>query len=127
MNIPGDLQYTETHEWIRVEDDELVVGVTDFAQLQLSDLTYVELPAVGDQVVAGDEVAVLESVKAASDIYAPVAGTVTGVNELLAESPELLNADPYGEGWLFKLRPQDMADLDDLLDADQYETTLPDA
>ncbi len=127
MNIPGDLQYTETHEWIRVEDDELVVGVTDFAQLQLSDLTYVELPAVGDQVVAGDEVAVLESVKAASDIYAPVAGTVTGVNELLAESPELLNADPYGEGWLFKLRPQDMADLDDLLDADQYEATIPDA
>lgn len=127
MNIPGDLQYTETHEWIRVEDDELVVGVTDFAQSQLSDLTYVELPAVGDQVIAGDETAVLESVKAASDIYAPVAGTVTGVNELLAESPELLNADPYGEGWLFKLRPQDMADLDDLLDADQYEATLPDA
>ena len=127
MSIPDDLQYTKTHEWIRQEDDEIVVGITDFAQAQLSDLTYVELPAIGDQVGVGDEVAVLESVKAASDIYAPVAGTVTGINELLQESPELLNADPYGEGWLFKLRPQDMADLDELLEADQYEATLPDS
>ncbi len=127
MNIPDDLQYTQTHEWIRQEDDEIVVGITDFAQAQLSDLTYVELPAIGDQVGVGDEIAVLESVKAASDIYAPVAGTITGVNELLQESPELLNADPYGEGWLFKLRPQNMADLDDLLEAEQYEETLPDS
>ncbi len=127
MNIPDDLQYTQTHEWIRQEDDEIVVGITDFAQAQLSDLTYVELPAIGDQVGVGDEIAVLESVKAASDIYAPVAGTITGVNELLQESPELLNADPYGEGWLFKLRPQNMTDLDDLLEAEQYEETLPDS
>lgn len=127
MNIPDDLQYTKTHEWIRQEDDEIVVGITDFAQAQLSDLTYVELPAIGDQVSVGDEIAVLESVKAASDIYAPVAGIVTGINDLLQDSPELLNADPYGEGWLFKLRPQDMADLDELLEADQYEATLPDA
>ena len=126
MNIPGDLQYTETHEWIRQEDDEIVVGITDFAQMQLSDMTYVELPTIGDQVEAGDEVAVLESVKAASDIYAPVDGTITEVNEVLAESPELLNADPYGEGWLFKLRPANLTDLDALMEAEDYEASLPD-
>jgi glycine cleavage system H protein len=126
MNVPRDLHYTETHEWVRQDDDELTVGITDFAQAQLSDLTYVELPEAGDHVEARDEVAVLESVKAASDIYAPVSGTVTAANDMLLESPELINADPYGEGWLYKLRPADIGDVDELMDAEQYEESIPD-
>ena len=126
MNVPRDLHYTESHEWVRQDDDELTVGITDFAQAQLSDLTYVELPEVGDHVEARDEVAVLESVKAASDIYAPVSGTVTAANDMLLESPELINADPYGEGWLYKLRPEDIGDVDELMDAEQYEESIPD-
>ena len=127
MNVPGDLYYTNTHEWVRQEDDEVVVGVTDFAQSQLSDLTYVELPAVGDSINANDEAAVLESVKAASDIFSPLSGRISAINDMLTESPELINADPFGEGWLFKLIPEDMADLHNLLDAEAYEALLPDA
>jgi glycine cleavage system H protein len=126
MNVPKDLQYTKTHEWVRHEDDGVTVGITDFAQAQLSDVTYVELPAVGDQVNTEDEVAVLESVKAASDIYAPVSGVVVAVNTVLNDSPELVNSDPYGDGWLFRLEPDNEADLDELLDADQYEESIPD-
>jgi glycine cleavage system H protein len=126
MNIPKELRYTKTHEWIRMEGDTAVVGITDFAQTQLSDLTYVEVPSQGDHVSAEDEVAVVESVKAASDVYAPLAGTVSEVNEGLADKPELINSDPYGEGWLFKMTPDHSSDVDDLLDADQYEELLPD-
>lgn len=126
MNVPKDLQYTKTHEWVRHEDDGVTVGITDFAQAQLSDVTYVELPAVGDLVNTEDEVAVLESVKAASDIYAPVSGVVVAVNTVLNDSPELVNSDPYGDGWLFRLEPDNEADLDELLDADQYEESIPD-
>lgn len=126
MMIPKDLLYTKTHEWVRQEDDGTVVGITDFAQSQLSDLTYVELPAVGDQLEVNEEFAVLESVKAASDIYAPISGTVVEVNENLAENPELINTDPYGEGWLVRMEPKNPADFDDLVDADAYETSIPD-
>jgi len=126
MNVPKELQYTKTHEWVRVEGDAVTVGITDFAQNQLSDLTYVELPNVGDEVAANDEVAVVESVKAASDIYAPLGGTINEVNEKLVDQPELINADPYNEGWIFKMTPSNAGELDALLDAEQYEELLPD-
>lgn len=126
MNVPKDLRYTKTHEWVRQDEGGLTVGITDFAQSQLSDLTYAELPAVGDKVEAQDELAVLESVKAASDVYAPFAGTIIEVNDQLTDSPEIINADPYGEGWMFKIEPNNLSDFDDLLDADQYEDALPD-
>lgn len=126
MNVPNDLQYTKTHEWIRDDDDYFTVGITDFAQSQLSDLTYVELPTVNDVVEVGDEVAVLESVKAASDIYAPVSGVITAVNDLLVDHPELVNNDPYGDGWIFKIKPDKPDDIEDLLDAEQYEESIPD-
>ena len=125
MNIPRELRFTPTHEWVRPEDDGCTIGITDFAQTQLSDVTYVELPEVGEEVNAQDELAVLESVKAASDIYAPFAGVVTAVNEMVVDNPELINADPYGEGWLFKIEPENSADVDALLDADQYEQSVP--
>ncbi len=125
MNIPKDLLYTKTHEWIREDDDGVAIGVTDFAQAQLSDVTFVELPEVGDHLNAEDEAAVLESVKAASDIYAPFSGTVTAINDVLSDSPEMINSDPYGDGWLFKLEPDAASDLEGLLDAAAYEETLP--
>lgn len=126
MNVPKDLRYTKTHEWVRQDDDGLTVGITDFAQSQLSDLTYAELPAVGDKLEAQDEAAVLESVKAASDVYAPLSGTVIEVNDQLTDSPEMINTDPYGDGWMFKLAPNNPSDIEDLLDADQYEDAIPD-
>jgi glycine cleavage system H protein len=127
MNVPKELLYTESHEWVRADDDACTVGVTDFAQSQLSDLTYVELPEVGDTVDAGDEIAVLESVKAASDVYSPVSGRIVEVNTAAAENPDLINKDPYGDGWLFKVEPSDEGELDKLMDADQYEDGLPQA
>ena len=124
MQPPDDLKYTESHEWVREEGEVCRVGITDFAQSQLADLTFVDLPAVGDTVSAGDEVAVVESVKAASDIYAPVDGEVIEVNESLTENPETINTDPFGEGWLFVLKPT--GSLDDLLDASAYKELVPD-
>lgn len=125
MNTPKDLRYTKTHEWVRMSGKIAVVGITDFAQHQLSDLTYVELPAPGDQVTAQEEVAVVESVKAASDIYAPISGIVKDVNSALLERPEIINQDPYGDGWMFKIQPDDPSEYDMLLDAEQYEELLP--
>lgn len=125
MNIPRDLRYTTSHEWVRLRGKIATVGITDFAQAQLSDLTFVELPAKGDTLSASDEAAVVESVKAASDVYAPLSGTVVEINERVVEHPELINNDPYGEGWLFKIEVSDPAEVEDLLDADQYEETLP--
>jgi glycine cleavage system H protein len=122
-----DLLYTKTHCWVRQESDgDIVVGITDFAQEQMTELTFVELPDVGETVSAGDEIAVVESVKAANDVYAPVSGTVTSVNDALSEEPELVNQDPFGRGWLFRMRPDDPADLSNLLDFDAYESSLPD-
>ncbi len=125
MSSPKELRYTKTHEWVRRDGNVLTVGITDYAQEQLSDLTYVELPSVGDAVSAQDEVAVVESVKAASDVYAPISGTITEVNSALIDQPEIVNSDPFGSGWLFKLEPDDMADFDTLLDATEYEELLP--
>ena len=125
MNVPKDLKYTKTHEWIRTDGKTITVGITDFAQDQLSDLTYVELPGEGDHMGAHDEVAVVESVKAASDIYAPAAGTIAEINNDLIAHPELVNTDPYGDGWLFKLTVDNPADLDAFLDADTYEELVP--
>ena len=125
-NIPADLKYAATHEWARVNDDGTVtVGITDHAQGQLGDLVFVETPQLGRRVAAAEACAVVESVKAASDIYSPVAGEVVEVNETLADTPELINRDPYGEGWIFRLRPSQS--LDELLDADAYSTLVEDA
>ena len=120
-----EMRFTRAHCWVRLEGGQAVVGITDYAQEQMSELTFVELPEVGEEVDAEDEVAVVESVKAANDVFAPVAGTIVAVNEALLEQPELVNQDPFGKGWLFKLKPVDPADLDDLLDADAYEAQLP--
>lgn len=126
MDLPKELRYTKSHEWVRLEEDDLaVVGITDFAQSQLSDLTYVELPAVDDVIAAGDETAVVESVKAASDVYAPLSGLVVAVNEELSAHPETINSDPYGEGWLYKIKLESPSDVDTLLDADAYEELIP--
>lgn len=126
MDTPRELRYTKSHEWVRWNGKIATIGITDFAQDQLSDLTYVELPTVGDSFSAQDQVAVVESVKAASDVYAPISGTVHDVNKNLIEKPELINSDPYGEGWIFKLVPDDASELETLLDAEQYDALNPD-
>jgi len=123
--VPTDLKYTSDHEWVRMEDrGTMVVGLTDYAQEQLGDLVYVDTPEVGATFVAGDVCAVVESVKAASDVYSPAGGEVTAVNENLGEDPELISNDPYGNGWLFELAPEDPAAWDDLLDPEQYVELL---
>jgi glycine cleavage system H protein len=123
--IPAELRYTRTHEWVRqLGDGTVQVGITDHAQGQLGDMVFVELPEVGASLSGGDDCAVVESVKAASDVYAPVGGEVVAVNESVANSPEVVNRDPYGDGWLFRLRPEDGAELGDLLDAAAYQSTL---
>ncbi|RDI94810.1 glycine cleavage system protein GcvH [Meiothermus sp. QL-1] len=119
MDYPAELRYTKTHEWVRLEGDVAVVGITDFAQDALGDVVYVELPPVGKRVEAGAAVAVVESVKTASDIYAPISGEVIEVNSALGDKPELINQSPYGEGWIFKLRVNP-ADADGLLSAEEY-------
>ena len=120
MSVPTNLRYTKSHEWIRVEGDHAVVGITDHAQRELTDIVYVEPPAVGDTVVAGKECAVVESVKAASDIYAPVNGEVVEANTALANKPELVNHDAFGAGWLFKLKMSDPLQVEELLRPDEY-------
>ncbi|MCQ4324186.1 glycine cleavage system protein H [Stutzerimonas stutzeri] len=120
-DIPSDLRYAASHEWARLEaDGSVTVGISDHAQEALGDVVYVELPEVGRQLGAGQEAGVVESVKAASDIYAPVSGEVVAINEALADSPELVNSDPYGS-WFFRLQPSDPAQLDKLLDATGYQ------
>jgi len=123
--LPQELRYTETHEWVRLKGNIATIGITDFAQEQLSDITYVELPDPGTVFAAGDEAAVVESVKAASDIYAPLGGEVVDVNSDLEETPELINNDPFNDGWLFKLKVEDPSEFEDLLSADTYSTLLP--
>ena len=120
MSVPNDLYYAKTHEWLKIDDNLATVGITDFAQNQLSDITFVELPDVGREVEAGDEVAVVESVKAASDIYAPVAGTIVEVNADLEDSPDMINASPYNAGWLFKIEVRKEEDVDNLMSAEEY-------
>ncbi len=120
--IPADLKYAASHEWVRDEgDDVITIGVSDFAQQQLGDVVFVEVPEVGTEIVAGDAVAVVESVKAASDIYTPVTGTVIAVNESLEDAPEQVNEDPYENGWFFRVKMQDPGELKDLMDAESYQ------
>lgn len=122
---PKELMYAVTHEWILNEGDDVVsVGITDYAQESLGDVVYVELPEVGDSVSAGDEAGAVESVKAASDIFAPVSGTVIAINEDLEDSPQTINESPYGDGWFFKIKMSDPSELEHLLDADEYIETL---
>ena len=121
--LPGDLQYTNDHEWLRREDDgNVTIGITDHAQSSLGDLVYVELPEVGQDVDNGGDMAVVESVKAASDVYAPISGTVVAVNEALSDDPEVINSDPYGEGWIVRLAPGD--DEGELLSPEAYQALL---
>ena len=121
--LPGDLKYTKEHEWLRQEEDGTVtIGITDHAQSALGDLVYVELPEVGQEVESGGEMAVVESVKAASDVYAPISGEVVAVNEELADDPEKINADPYGEGWIVRMQPGD--DDGETMGPEDYQTFL---
>ncbi len=121
MDYPEDLKYTEEHEWILIEDAVVTVGITDFAQDALGDVVFVELPEEGTMIEAGKSFGVVESVKAVSDIYAPVTGEVVSVNEELPDTPELVNTSPYEDGWMIKIRVADTAELDGLLDADGYK------
>lgn len=118
---PADYKYVSSHEWVRIDGDVAVVGITEHAQDALGDLVFVELPDVGDVVAAHDEAGVVESVKAASDIYAPLSGEIIAVNELLADAPEMVNSDPYNDGWMYKIRFSDAAELDELMTADEYD------
>ena len=120
-DFPNEIRYVETHEWVRLDDGQAVVGVSDHAQDALGDVVYVELPDIGATVGKGDEIAVVESVKAASDIYAPLAGSVVAVNQALEDSPELVNESPYGEGWFFTIAVDNVADADALLTAQEYQ------
>ena len=119
--IPAELKYAASHEWARLEEDgSVTIGISDHAQDALGDVVYVEHPEVGQRVAAQQEAGVVESVKAASDIYAPISGTVVAINESLEDTPELVNQDPYGDGWFFRIEPDSASDLDDLLDAEAY-------
>ena len=119
---PAELKYASSHEWARLEEDgTITIGITDHAQEALGDVVFVEVPGVGDTLAAGDEAGVVESVKAASDIYAPVGGEVIAINELLEDEPETVNSDPYNDGWFYKLKPDDLAELEKLLSADDYD------
>jgi glycine cleavage system H protein len=123
--IPNELKYTKDHEWAREDDDgTLVIGITDHAQRSLGDLVFVELPEVEGIVVSGDACAVVESVKAASDVYCPLGGIVSEVNTALVDAPELVNSDPYGEGWLFRLRPDSPTEVEELLASEDYASII---
>ena len=124
-NTPNELKYASTHEWARLEADGTVtVGISDHAQAALGDVVFAETPALGAQVIAGKEAGVVESVKAASDIYAPVSGEVVAVNSVLEDAPETINSEPYGAGWFFKIKPSNVAELDALLSAEGYQGSI---
>lgn len=125
MEFPGELRYTTEDEWLRIEGDEATLGITDFAQDQLGDVVFVELPEVGQTFKKGDAFGVVESVKAVSDLYMPVGGEVLAANDQLAESPELVNDSPYGDGWMLRVRMSDPSQTDGLLSADDYRARLP--
>ena len=124
-NVPGEFKYTRDHEWVALLDDGTVrVGITDHAQAALGDLVFVEVPEAGSALATGDACAVVESVKAASDVYCPVSGEILEVNEALADSPETINRDPYGDGWIMTIQPDDPDELEELMDADAYQELL---
>ena len=124
MNHPSELKYARTHEWVKIEGDLVITGITDHAQDELGDLVYVETPEVGSQVTAGEQAGVVESVKTASDIHAPVSGTVVEVNTDLEDDPGFVNEDPYGKGWIYKIKPDNIADVEKLLTNAEYEAGL---
>jgi glycine cleavage system H protein len=124
MNVPEDLRYTSDHEWVRVEGDRVRIGITDYAQDALGDVVFVQVPDVGTAVAAGDSFSEVESTKSVSDIYAPVKGTIVEVNAELADAPQRVNEDPYGEGWLCVIEPSDLSALDTLLDAAAYRALV---
>lgn len=123
-DMPKNLRFTETHEWVDTTDDDMTIGITTHAQELLGDMVFVELPQVGLEVLAGDELGVVESVKAASDFYAPISGVVTAVNEQVHDNPALVNSDPYGAGWLVKIRATDLEEINALLDDEEYQTEI---
>ncbi len=123
-NVPSDLKYSKEHEWVRIDGNRVTIGITDYAQDSLGDIVFVELPAVGDTLEKDDTFGVVESVKAASDIFTPLSGKVVEVNEALEEAPETINNDPYGEGWIVVLELSDPSELDDLLSAEEYQAFL---
>ncbi len=127
VEFPGELHYAKSHEWVRVEDDgSVTIGISDHAQAALGDVVFVELPEVDLAIAAGDEAGVVESVKAASDIYAPISGTVIAVNQSLEDTPEIVNSSPYGDGWFFKMQPDNLGDVQDLMDVNAYEAFCED-
>ncbi|MBN1487760.1 MAG: glycine cleavage system protein GcvH [Anaerolineae bacterium] len=124
MKTDTNARYLKSHEWARKEGEEVVIGITDYAQSTLSDIVYVELPEVGDEVTKGEAFGVVESVKAASDIYAPMSGEVTAINENLEDAPEVVNEDAFGDGWLIKIKPSDLTEWDTLLDSEAYNKVV---
>ena len=123
-DAPKNLRFTESHEWINHDQEEMIMGITEHAQQLLGDMVFVDLPQVGDEVNAGDEIGVVESVKAASDFYAPISGVIVAVNQQVNENPALVNSDPYGEGWLVKIKASNLDELNGLLDAEQYRKEI---
>lgn len=124
MNVPADLKYTKTHEWVKVEGDLATMGITDYAQSELGDIVYVDAPTPGRSVNGGDTIGSVESVKTVSDIYAPLAGIIAEVNEGLGAQTEMVNSDPYGKGWMLKIRLNDPSQISSLMDADAYKQTI---
>jgi glycine cleavage system H protein len=124
MNFPAELKYTKDHEWIRVEGDEAVIGITDFAQRELGDIVFVDINTIGEEVAANEIFGTIEAVKTVSDLFIPVTATVLAVNEAIDASPELVNSDPYGEGWIIRIKLNNVADVDALLTADQYKEEI---
>jgi len=124
MNIPTELKYSQNHEWVKVDGNRVIVGIDDYAQSQLGDVVFVELPEVDSVVTCGDSFSVVESVKAVSDIYAPVSGKIVEVNEVLVDTPECMNQDPYGQGWIAVIEFTDKSELDNLLDSEGYRKML---
>lgn len=124
MNHPADLKYARTHEWVRIEGDLVVTGISDHAQAELGDLVYVEAPEVGSHITASEQAGIVESVKTASDIHAPVSGTVVEVNTDLEDDPDFVNEEPYSKGWIYKIKPDNMSDVEKLLSNEEYESGL---
>ena len=124
MNFPADLKYTKDHEWIRVEGDEAVIGITDFAQRELGDIVFVDINTVGEEVAANEVFGTIEAVKTVSDLFMPTSATVLAINEAIDASPELVNSDPYGEGWIIRVKLANPADVDALLSADEYKSEI---
>lgn len=124
MNIPSDLKYTKDHEWVKADGEEILIGITDYAQGELGDIVFIELPEVGTTVISSETFGTIEAVKAAADMYSPITGEIIAVNGLLDDSPELINQDPYGEGWILRIRISDVKEIETLLSADEYRKLI---